>query len=145
MNTKNHKETTGRQKIEKHNVEPAITYRAIDWNRVENFPRTRLQREIQKKVTLPSAFDLAVKEEDARKLQGIIFKAIRYGGLAHSERQCVRLEFLGLSPRAISRELAVSPSAAKSYLKRGKEKILKYFQDKEWKSVADIKKSVLAD
>lgn len=152
MNTKKHKAEERKRRKEERRIEEeyakqeAVVYNGLNFVKIENAPITRLQREVQKKIAvIPSAMNLAIKREDALKLQRVVEKAIQYAGLSRLERECMKLKYEGLRPLAISKKLRLGSSSVKSYIKRATQKIKEYFQHKNWQSVTDIKKFVLAD
>ncbi len=125
MNTKNHKKV---QKINPNSINRKsrkfLIYRGIDFDRVENAPKTKLEREIQKKLArIPSPAELVIPEEE-KKAKEIAFKsAVKKVPLTKIERNCLNLTLKGMNSAEIGKKLGIHRASVHIHLRRLVSKI----------------------
>ncbi len=96
----------------------------VDFQKIENDPKTDLHQEILKKVaTQPSPVEVLIENEQKEMAR----RAISRAGLSKRERECVRLTLQGLSNLEIAEELNISDSAiVRMHIRRAATKLKKY-------------------
>jgi len=92
----------------------------VDFQKIENAPRTDLEIEIQKKIAAaPSASDLLIAEEEKTALKKMLDSNL----LSNAEMVCVNLSLEGLRPIEIARKLKVRDTTVHNHLSRAIAKL----------------------
>ena len=106
---------------------PERHIKRVDFQRIENAPLNRFEKEIQKAIALgPNPLELLIKKEETEGIRKRLKKAIRFSRLSSSERKCVNLFLKGLRPVEIGKALGICDETVATLLSRAMKKLNTY-------------------
>ena len=115
------------KEVKKRYRRPVRLVRGVDFQRIENAPLNRFEKEVQGKIAVPpEVLDHLIQEEQMEMLS----EALDHAGLTESERLCIKLILEGVRPIQIARKLKVGNGTVHNHLSRARAKIRAFLSEK---------------
>ena len=109
-----------KQFVEKAYKRPERRIMRVDFQRVEEAPVNRFEKEIQKEIAkAPSPLDLAVTSE----MKESLLLALREAPLTEREKICIEKTLEGFTSTEIAREIGIRPASVLITLRQASHKI----------------------